>query len=201
MPVPIKRIDRLPKKPVLIIYLKETMKQGTVCDLEIEFSGSLWEYAEGFFKGSYTEQNGDKKVFLATHLRPNNARRLFPCFDEPSFKVPFIVSITRPKNYVTLFNTPVKYTEDTQLDDNYEIDFFETTPPMSTFTLGFVISQLSLLNRTATPDPELKRPCTLRIWARPDIHDELEASVSLSVLWSSQKLITVSFNVECVHKS
>lgn len=62
-------------------------------------------------------------------MRPNNARRLFPCFDvrqndlqrffilkiifqEPAFKVPFIVSIARPKNFMTLFNTPVKSSDE-----------------------------------------------------------------------------------------
>lgn len=93
--------------------MNETLKQGTVCELEIEFSGSLWENAEGMFKGNYADKSTGPKNFLATHLRPNNARKLFPCFDEPSFKVPFIVSISRPKNFMTLFNTAVKSTEET----------------------------------------------------------------------------------------
>ena len=93
--------------------MNETLKQGTVCELVIEFSGSLWENAEGMFKGNYADKSTGPKNFLATHLRPNNARKLFPCFDEPSFKVPFIVSISRPKNFMTLFNTAVKSTEET----------------------------------------------------------------------------------------
>lgn len=52
------------------------------------------------------------RIYLATYLRPNNARRLFPCFDEPAFKVPFTVSISRPKNYTTLFNSVLRSTDD-----------------------------------------------------------------------------------------
>lgn len=50
------------------------------------------------------------RYYLATHTRPNNARRLFPCFDEPGYKVPYTVSISRPKNYTTLFNVRVQST-------------------------------------------------------------------------------------------
>jgi len=111
--IAIRRVDRLLKKPFLVIYLKDTVKQGTIAEMNIDFSGQVWETAEGMFKGSYPEAGSPtKKVYLATHMRPNNARRLFPCFDEPAFKVPFIVSISRPRNYMTLFNTPVMTSED-----------------------------------------------------------------------------------------
>lgn len=63
-------------------------------------------------------------------------------------------------------------------EDNYIVDHFETTPPMSTFTFGFVISQLSLLNRTDFADPNLKKLC-IRVYARPDLHKDLEQTVKL----------------------
>lgn len=50
-------------------------------------------------------------TYFATQNRPNYARKLFPCFDEPAFKVPYTVSISRPSNYTTLFNTQVLSTE------------------------------------------------------------------------------------------
>lgn len=50
--------------------------------------------------------------YLATQNRPNFARKLFPCFDEPSFKVPFAVSISRPMNYTTLFNSGLLSSEE-----------------------------------------------------------------------------------------
>lgn len=48
------------KKPVMTIYLLETLNQGTVCELEIEFTGSIWENAAGLFRGSYSDNDGDK---------------------------------------------------------------------------------------------------------------------------------------------
>lgn len=57
------------------------------------------------------------------------------------------------------------------------MDTFETTPPMSTFTFGFLISQLSVVNRTDFPDPNIKKLC-IKVYARPDLHKDLQDSVS-----------------------
>lgn len=55
-------------------------------------------------------------------------------------------------------------------DSNYVIDHFEKTRPMSTFTFGFVISQLSEVNRTY--HTELEKPI-LKIYGRKDFHSEI----------------------------
>ncbi|XP_055848207.1 aminopeptidase N [Episyrphus balteatus] len=182
--VAIQRADRLPKKTVYVIYLKEAIAQGTECELEIKFNGEIWESTEGLFKGSYMDGKSEKKHYLATYMRPHNARRLFPCFDEPGFKVPFTVSISRPKTYQTRFNTLPAKTED--IDNNYVVDYFETTPPMSSFTFGFVISQLQKLEPT-TPLPEERRP-QINIWSRPEIHEDLQEIYT--------KLVTVYDHLE-----
>lgn len=49
---------------------------------------------------------------MATQFRPNLARQVFPCFDEPGYKVPFEISIARARNMTALSNMPVKETTD-----------------------------------------------------------------------------------------
>lgn len=61
-------------------------------------------------------------------------------------------------------------------EDNYVVDHFEPTPPMSSFTFGFVISQLTLVERTDLQDPHIKKLC-IKVYARPDIHKDLEMTV------------------------
>jgi hypothetical protein len=56
----IRRVDRMLKKPVLVIYLQNTLKQGTIAELEIDFNGQIWESAEGLFKGTYYNNNEKK---------------------------------------------------------------------------------------------------------------------------------------------
>lgn len=86
--MPVQRGDRMPKKTVYIIYLKDKLEKGSKCQLQMEFEGSIWQSTEGLFKAAYTSgENNDPSQYLATYMRPNNARRLFPCFDEPGFKV------------------------------------------------------------------------------------------------------------------
>lgn len=51
----------MPKKPIYQIFLKNPMKKGALLELYIEFSGVIWETAEGLFKGSYSDSNGDKR--------------------------------------------------------------------------------------------------------------------------------------------
>lgn len=51
-------------------------------------------------------------MVAGTQLRPNNARRMFPCFDEPGYKTPFDLTVVRPKNMVALSNMEVEKTEE-----------------------------------------------------------------------------------------
>ncbi|XP_050746111.1 glutamyl aminopeptidase isoform X10 [Drosophila biarmipes] len=102
---------RLPRKDIFVLYLKDYVKKDSEYFLEIPFEGNILEAEEGLFKGYYTNlsKNG-QEVYLATNLKPTYARRVFPCFDEPGIKVPFNVSIARPQEYTTLFNTRLHHT-------------------------------------------------------------------------------------------
>lgn len=59
----------------------------------MDFEGGIWKSNDGMFKGSYIAPDGMERFYLATFMRPNNARRLFPCLDEPGFKVSSIYII------------------------------------------------------------------------------------------------------------
>lgn len=109
--IKLKRIDRQVKKPILELHLAKTAYKGQMFEIHIAFNGVMWEGAEGIFRGVYHEKDGTTKKFVATHFRPNEARRMYPCFDEPGYKVPYCVSIGRPKDMKTLFVTPVKNTK------------------------------------------------------------------------------------------
>lgn len=112
-PIRVQETERVTKKPIFKIHLEKSLKRGTQCEVELTFKGKMFnDTTEGLFRSSYTDtKSGEKKWFLATHFRPNLARRVFPCFDEPGYKVPFVISVTRPKKAIALSNMPLDRTD------------------------------------------------------------------------------------------
>jgi aminopeptidase N len=53
--------------------------------LAIEFTGTINNFGRGLYKVDYPFASGQKRM-LSTHLEPADARRIFPCWDEPAFK-------------------------------------------------------------------------------------------------------------------
>ncbi|XP_053699117.1 aminopeptidase N [Sabethes cyaneus] len=175
--VKIRRVDRVPKKPLLVVYLQDDLSAGNLYETRIHFKGMIWENTEGLFQGKYKQMNGDNlqdHSYFATYFRPHHARRVFPCFDEPAYKVPFKVTIIRPKQYHTLFNTEVESTE--SFNEHKQADHFRVTPPISTFTLGFVISELvELPSADAKNNAAVEQPI-VRIWTRKDVQENLNGA-------------------------
>lgn len=171
----IDKIERVPKKPHMIIHLEKALKTGAQCEIEMKFSGALFnDTSEGLFRHFYNDAtSGDKKWFIASHLRPNMARRVFPCFDEPAYKVPFCVKIARTKNMTALSNTPLEKTEDIPDQEGWVWDYFQETPPMSPFTLGVVVSDF---NSTTIPVSEMDKDLKvqIKIWGRADYISSLQ---------------------------
>lgn len=196
----IRRVDRIPKKPLLVIYFHDDLTVGTSYEARFRFDGNIWENTEGIFEGKYKQRSADatgrdaadddddtssaeesavngatvhEHKYVGTYFRPHHARRVFPCFDEPAYKVPFQVAIVRPKTHHVLFNTGLLRTE--ELTGALVIDVFNRTPPMSTFAFGFLVSDLT---QVLNPDVDTRSPNgtmaaglkQVRVWARPDFH-------------------------------
>lgn len=60
----VQRASRLPRKTIYQIFLKNSLITDVIYELEVGFSGSMWETAEGLFKGSYLDSNGEKRYFV-----------------------------------------------------------------------------------------------------------------------------------------
>ncbi|MES2315353.1 MAG: M1 family metallopeptidase [Patescibacteria group bacterium] len=112
--------------------------------LSIVFKGILNDKMRGFYRSRY--KIGEKEHFMATtQFEATDARRAFPCFDEPAQKAVFHVSLVVPKGKTTISNTlPGSVIEH---DAGYEIVKFFPTPKMSTYLLAFIIGDFEFIEK------------------------------------------------------
>mgnify|MGYP006097557391 CR=1 FL=1 len=152
----VSNISTDPNHETLTITLGDTIKKGeSNLQLQISFVGELNDRLLGFYRSQYTDINGNEKYLAATQFESTDARRAFPCWDEPSTKATFDVSLVIPGEMKAVSNMPIA-SESPGRDDRKTI-VFDTTPVMSTYLLAFT-EKISLdasllytkLERTAT---------------------------------------------------
>jgi len=137
------------KNEQLIIQLKTPgLIADRVYEVEIAYSGKLRNDMSGFYISWYTdEQSKEKKWLAVTQFEPTYARRAFPCYDEPIFKTPFSIEVTRLETQISLSNTPIaKQTIIKSSQLNYVTDQYQTTEPISTYLVAFSVSEF--VNKT-----------------------------------------------------
>jgi cytosol alanyl aminopeptidase len=87
------------------------------------------------------------------------ARRAFPCFDEPAFKVPFDVALTVPSSAQVIGNMPVA--GESAVDARRKRVRFQTTPPLPSYLVAFAVGPFE--TRSATLAPSAVRAAPLPI--------------------------------------
>lgn len=110
--------------------------------ITIYFKGILNDKMRGFYKSTY-EVDGKKHHLATTQFEATDARRAFPCFDEPSQKAIFNVSLIIPKDKHAISNTlPVSVAEH---EAGYQIIKYAPTPKMSTYLLAFIVGDFEYI--------------------------------------------------------
>ena len=101
----------------------------------------------GFYRTHYDcHETGQKKLAATTHFEATEARRAFPCWDEPALKATFSIQVSAPKNCTALSNMPmVEETQDAEEPDEYRVCHFEKTPIMSTYLVAFVVGEFECI--------------------------------------------------------
>src|SRR6266516_2607459 len=75
--------------------------------LHLDFHGALNDRLRGFYRSTYTdEQTGDAHVIVATQFEAADARRAFPCWDEPDRKAVFGVTLVVREGLTAISNGP-----------------------------------------------------------------------------------------------
>src|SRR3990167_2930864 len=124
--------------------------------LTIVFKGILNDKMRGFYRSRYYI-DGKEHHMATTQFEATDARRAFPCFDEPAQKAVFHVSLVVSKGKTAISNTlPVSVREH---EGEYQIVKFSPTPKMSTYLLVFIIGDFEYIE-TKTKNGVLVRVFT-----------------------------------------
>ena len=109
--------------------------------LEIRFSGILNDQLRGFYRCKYTTPDDETAYLAATQFEATDARRAFPCWDEPAAKASFQVTLEIPPDMIGISNTQIE--EETPTDGGSKLVRFAETPKMSTYLLAFIVGDMA----------------------------------------------------------
>src|SRR5438132_13503427 len=105
-------------------------------------------------------RDGNEGYMAATQFESTDARRAFPCWDEPAAKATFQVSLVAPDGMAAVSNTPIA--EEKDLGDGTRLVRFAETPRMATYLLAFVVGPLAAIEGKAGTGTKVG------VWALPD---------------------------------
>ncbi|XP_005381598.1 PREDICTED: aminopeptidase N [Chinchilla lanigera] len=160
-PPAIDRTELVERTEYLVVHLQDYLSVGSQYEMESVFQGELADDLAGLYRSEYRD-NGVLKVVATTQMQPADARKSFPCFDEPAMKATFNITLIHPSNHIALSNMfPKGPGVPLPEDPTWTITEFRTTPRMSTYLLAYIICEFSSLE-SQSPDN-----VSIRIWARP----------------------------------
>ena len=134
------------EKERVTIVLKQTVAASSKIKLKQTFKGSLLHHASGFFRSPIKRADGSTEWMASTHLQPIDARRTFPCFDEPALKATFTVTLIADRDLTCLGNMDVDSEVDTlSPGKEKKVVTFHKTPLMSTYLVCFAVGNLNMI--------------------------------------------------------
>lgn len=146
------------------ILFNETIPGGSKATLTQTFAGTLNDNMAGFYRSSYKGKDGSTKYLATTQMEPTDARRAFPCFDEPALKSQFTITLIANKELTCLSNMDVvseKEVDSKMSGGKKKAVTFNKTPLMSTYLLAFIVGELNCIETNNFRVP-------VRVFAPPD---------------------------------
>lgn len=151
-------------KQTTTVKFDKTIPAGTKAQLKHTFTGYLNDNMAGFYRSSYKGPNGETKYLAVSQMEPTDARRAFPCFDEPALKAEFTVTLIADKELTCLGNMDVA--SETEVVSKItggkrKAVKFNKSPVMSTYLVAFIIGELNVIETSNFRVP-------IRVFATPD---------------------------------
>ena len=126
--------------------------------LRLAFSGILNDKLRGFYRSIYKDPSGVTHTLAATQFEATDARRAFPCWDEPAFKAVFAVTLAIDPTLTAVSNTSIV---EERREGGRKVVTFADTIKMSTYLVAFVVGDLESTEAVRVGQTPL------RVWCVP----------------------------------
>lgn len=146
------------------IQFDQKLHKGQKAQLKHTFTGQLNDQMAGFYRASSKGKDGKARYMAVTQFEPTDARRAFPCFDEPALKAEYTVTLIADKELVCLSNMDEHSTTEVESSitgGKRKAVKFNRSPRMSSYLLAFIVGELKHLETDKFRLP-------IRVWMTPD---------------------------------
>jgi puromycin-sensitive aminopeptidase len=105
--------------------------------LSIDFTGKLNDQLKGFYRSTFVGDDGTTHIIATTQFESSDARRAFPCLDDPAVKATYQVTLVIPEESAAYSNT-TQVSSRPLGEGRREVCFAETMI-MSTYLVAFIV--------------------------------------------------------------
>ncbi|HLY84737.1 MAG TPA: M1 family metallopeptidase, partial [Acidimicrobiales bacterium] len=125
--------------------------------LHLTFTGILNDKLHGFYRSTFKDEDGVERVIATTQFEATDARRAFPCWDEPDFKATYSVTLIVDAELTALSNGALL--EEHDLGNGKRQVSFRETMPMSTYLVAFLVGPFELTDPVDVNGVPLRIAC------------------------------------------
>ena len=126
--------------------------------LHLTFHGKLNDQLRGFYRSTYKDHAGVTHWMAATQFEATDARRAFPCWDEPDFKAVFATTLVIDPRLTAVSNTAVA---SESIESGKKVLRFADSIKMSTYLVAFIVGKIE------ATQPIFVGKAPLRLWTVP----------------------------------
>ncbi len=159
------------KSETVTLVFPKAIQKGKA-KLKLKFTGILNDKMRGFYRSKYIHE-GKEKHLATTQFESTDARRSFPCFDEPSQKAIFDITLMITSGLKAISNTIES--EVLEHESGYQIIKFAPTPKMSTYLLAFIVGDFEYIENKTKDD------ILVRVFTTPGKKDQAKFALDVAI--------------------
>ncbi|CAO3614306.1 unnamed protein product [Cunninghamella blakesleeana] len=168
------------KKTESTLTFPGSIKAGKKALLDIKFEGILNDQMVGFYRSTYKDSEGNTKYLATTQFEPTDARRSFPCWDEPSLKATYDITLVVPTELTALSNMNVISEQAYKEQDGWKEVKFATTPLMSTYLVAYIVGPFEYIEAYTSGEHNGK-PIQTRVYTLPGSSEEGRLALNVAI--------------------